>query len=549
MPIFILIIVGIFTRFFNLNNLFYGFHNDEVLNGYIGRYILENGFDVYGNKWPILYFNTFGDYPNVIPMYLSGFFTYIFGLNPFAVRFPIALFGFMTIFLVYYLNKKIFVDKKVAFVSALTLAVMPWHLVLSRSTAEGITASFVFLVAVIFLILSEQKNKLKYLFFSMILSVFTYLLYPSFRIFIPLAFLPSFLLFENKLFKKLLIGFVVITFGLTFLISQTTWGRGRYEQTSLFTHNNTIIGRAQNYPMALGANRVFEARLHHNKYILAGREFLRQYSSYFSPEYLVGTTSRPLRYLVPEHGLLYWSIFILPLAVLVWQFFHPTSKAEILALFEPKMNKFFVWFLWLILVVPIPASLTLDDVPNMHRTALMSVLLSLIIGFFIAVIQKIQYKKIKFLTAVFVLFLVLEFIHFWHYYANLSASATTLYRSDADRELAKVLKENQDKYEKIFVTGRGSMLTYYFFQNGNFDPSLPQQIKLGLEFEKYGNFYFQGLNCNTKNPNLATLSSTLVIDRTECLIPDNYREIQVIQNQDLTDAYRLLISTASAEIH
>ena len=29
------------------------FHEDEVLVGYVGRFILQNGVDIYGNPWPL----------------------------------------------------------------------------------------------------------------------------------------------------------------------------------------------------------------------------------------------------------------------------------------------------------------------------------------------------------------------------------------------------------------------------------------------------------------------------------------------------------------
>src|SRR5258707_10847312 len=80
-------------------------HQDEVLNGYVGRYILQNGKDPHGNAWPLFYFDNFGDYPNVLPMYISGISTYIFGINEFALRFPIALVGSLIVLPVFALIK------------------------------------------------------------------------------------------------------------------------------------------------------------------------------------------------------------------------------------------------------------------------------------------------------------------------------------------------------------------------------------------------------------------------------------------------------------
>lgn len=75
----IVIFAGI-LRLYKLADVPKGFHSDEVLNGYIGRFIIENGTDIYGNPYPWKYFNNFGDYPNVIPMYISGISTFILAL-------------------------------------------------------------------------------------------------------------------------------------------------------------------------------------------------------------------------------------------------------------------------------------------------------------------------------------------------------------------------------------------------------------------------------------------------------------------------------------
>src|SRR5258708_7842592 len=133
-------LLAFFLRTYKLGSVPYGLHEDEVMNGYVGRFILQNGKDLYGNRWPLLYFNNFGDYPNVIPMYLSGLSTYVFGINAFAIRFPIALAGALSVFPVYLIGRQIFVKKKYSLHTAFFLAILPWHIILSRSPAENVTS-------------------------------------------------------------------------------------------------------------------------------------------------------------------------------------------------------------------------------------------------------------------------------------------------------------------------------------------------------------------------------------------------------------------------
>ena len=61
-PLLLIFAIALVLRLYRLGTLPITFHEDELLSGYLGRYILQNGFDLYGNKWPLLYFNKFGDY-------------------------------------------------------------------------------------------------------------------------------------------------------------------------------------------------------------------------------------------------------------------------------------------------------------------------------------------------------------------------------------------------------------------------------------------------------------------------------------------------------
>lgn len=144
-PLFLLLIIvllALLLRFYHLSSLPNSVHRDELINAYVGRYILQNGKDLYGNPWPIFYFNKFGDYPPILPMYIMGIATFFFGISEFAMRFPAALMGSLTIIPLYYIAKNIYKSNKIALLSALFLAILPWHIVLSRFSAEGILAVF-----------------------------------------------------------------------------------------------------------------------------------------------------------------------------------------------------------------------------------------------------------------------------------------------------------------------------------------------------------------------------------------------------------------------
>src|SRR3990167_6370553 len=133
--------IGLFLRLFNLNNFPVGFHIDEASLGYNGYSISLTGKDDNGTKSP-LYIDMFGDNRPAGYHYLTIIPIKIFGLTEFATRFPGAIFGALTIFAFYFLVYTIFENKKISLVAAILLAIAPWHIVLSRASAEAIIALF-----------------------------------------------------------------------------------------------------------------------------------------------------------------------------------------------------------------------------------------------------------------------------------------------------------------------------------------------------------------------------------------------------------------------
>jgi len=536
----ITLLLAAFLRFWHLGTLLDGFHNDEVMNGYVGRYILQNGFDLYGNRWPIFYFNNFGDYPNVLPMYLSGFFTYLLGVNVFAVRFPIALAGVCSVGLVYVIGRWLYRSRLTAFLVALTLALAPWHIVLSRATSEGITASFVFLIGIFLLFLASERSNSKLLLLGGLTTLLTYFLYPGFRVLVPLALFPLPLLAKTKAMRYAALMVISVVFVTTFAISQTVWGKGRYDQTSLFTHNNTIGGRALNYSLGLGSGRILEARIFHNKIILAGREFLRQYFSYFSFDFLAGFGGMPQRYRVPEHGQLYWSLLALPLVSVIWQFWYPQCREVLLSIFQQQRARYGFYVLWIFLLSPVPAALTLDDVPNVHRSVLMVVVFSLVSGFFWSYIAQMRFLGKRIVLGLLVTLMVLESVHFWHYYRNLASASTTAFRKGEQSLLAKYLRTNVADYSAVYVPSGEMLPVHYLFQQQNFDPELAQQFETGILLDQIDKVIFVEEACPSALPSLASQSGILLVDRAECRENPAFIQIDSLKQFTQTDAYKML---------
>ena len=103
-PIFWILILALVVRFYKLGSFPIGFHVDEVKVGWESLSIAKTLKDDKLNFLP-LYYNSFGDYRPTGIFYLSMPAIFIFGNTPFAVRFTSALFGSLSVALVYMLLK------------------------------------------------------------------------------------------------------------------------------------------------------------------------------------------------------------------------------------------------------------------------------------------------------------------------------------------------------------------------------------------------------------------------------------------------------------
>ncbi len=538
-----ILIIAAALRMFNLGQLPFGFHNDEVMNGYVGRFILENGRDLYGNSWPILYFDNFGDYPNVIPMYLSGLFTYVFGVSEFGVRFPIALAGTLTVGVVYLICRWLFHERKVAILAAAALAIMPWHLVLSRATAEGVTASLAFVAGFGLVFWALEQKKLAIMLAGTSLLLLSYLLYPGFRILAPLGYLSVVALANSRRWRLISLGLCCLLMLTTFAISQTAWGKGRFDQTSVFTHNNVIGGKALQYATGLGENKIFQARLFHNKLVLSGQEIVRQYASYFSPQFLFSTAGKPDRYSIPEQGVYLYTFLLVIIGAIALQMVSPLPADQLQKIFNPGRSKFFFGFCWLLLISPISAALTLEDVPNVHRSVPMAVFSVIILGACLAIwLRRLEGRAIRLLfTSLVVVAALGEFSFFWHYYSSLSRMTGTLARSEERRTVANWLLENGNNYTTIFATSGGALPIHYLFHGQNFSPDLVGKFRSGLRLDSVDNLVLQDQDCfhiEAADERLLVGKVAIVV-QASCDQPSWLNQVVVLNYSDQKAAYRI----------
>ncbi len=527
---------ALFLRLYRLGTLPANFHEDEVLSGFIGRYILQNGRDTYGNIWPLLYFNKFGDFYIILPVYLSGLATYIFGINEFAVRFPIAFFGALAIFPVYILAYWATKNKTISLISAFFTAIIPWQLVLGRSTTEGIIGSTLFLTGIVFFLQSIKKQKVSLLVLSSIFFFITYDIYHPFRLYTPLMFIPAFLIFRNHMKKKQYIltylFSMIVFFALTLYIGTTFWGKGRFVQTSIFSPLSGVSIKINELMFGEGQQNITVARIFHNKVVMYGRELINQYLSYFSPSLLFINGWQKSRYYVPEQGLLLLSFLaFLFLAIL------PIRTKPQLAI----NNQQFIFLLFLLFLAPFPAAFTVVESPNVHRALLMSYILVIIAsygfykGFFL------QFKKIS-VSHILSVILLFEFIFFWHQYSQHMNLYSSLIRNDPQKKVALYAGEKSKTYDEIILPAEGAMSWYYLFYNKDFSPEYIGRFRLDARIDRTKKIRYIENSCPTNALNDEKFTKkVLIIDRYNCVSNSGFRIIDTITDVNPLMTYKVLV--------
>lgn len=197
-PFFIILLIGFSVRIWNLDKNPAGFFCDEASIGYNAYSILKTGKDEWGVSYPLL-FRAFNSYKDPVFIYSTVPFIKIFGLNEFAVRLASLFYGTLAIVTIFFLAKEIF-NKTIGLLSALFLAISPWHIHFSRVAFELISSTF-WLPLAIFLLLKTVKIKkfswVRYL-ITIILFFISFFTYYPIKIIAPLIFIGVFVLFLEK---------------------------------------------------------------------------------------------------------------------------------------------------------------------------------------------------------------------------------------------------------------------------------------------------------------------------------------------------------------
>lgn len=157
---------------------------EEVALGYDSYSLWETGRDFHGNPWPLIAFESFGDWKPSGYFYFLAPFTGLLGLKEWVVRLPSSLAGIATVGLVYLLVSEYY-DKRMARWSALGLAISPWHIHVSRVGFEINLGLMFFTLGLVFW--AKARRGGGYLLGTAFAWLFASYTYHAYRLLVPMA--------------------------------------------------------------------------------------------------------------------------------------------------------------------------------------------------------------------------------------------------------------------------------------------------------------------------------------------------------------------------
>jgi 4-amino-4-deoxy-L-arabinose transferase-like glycosyltransferase len=492
----LLIIILLLATFLRFNKLstYPALNADEASNAYDAYSLIKTGMDQHGHPWPIT-FESFNDYKPGLYVYLDLPFIKFMGLNEEAARIPGAAAGVLSVLVIYLLTIELFKNRKLAYISALFLAISPWDIQFSRGGWEVNVATLFMLLGVYLFLVFIRSKKFWYLISCILLLGLSLYTYHAPRVIVPLLGIAVLFIYKKEIFikqntKKLITG---VMLGLIVMVPlaidlAAPGALSRVAGVGLFADQGPI-------------NRIDEQRgeygnpsnkigiILHNKVVNYGLEFAENWASHFSGEFLFMTGDVIQRNKVPDMGEMYlFDIIFLIVGV--------TTIAKT---FSGNKKSYLLIISWL-LIAPIPSAMTFQA-PNALRAENMVIPLIIIssIGCY-QIIGWLNGRKVKILKisglVILALLIIWNFARYQHMYWDHMSKEYPYSSQYGLPELVTYVAGNQSGYQNILVTNRYDQpyILFLFYmkyppQEFQFHHVLTTQDEFGFstvaDFDKY----------------------------------------------------------------
>jgi len=469
----LIILIGAFFRFYQLNNFPVQLNHDEITQLYDAISIAQTGRDIYGNFLPTM-FVSINDFKPPFYTYITAVTYLIFGNHEVIIRLPSAFFGTILVLVIFYFTKNIFKNDKIAIFASIVTAVSPFEIFFSRKGFESGIGIFFVLLGFTLLLIYIKKKYILSLMAGLIFLAFSMYVYFAQAVLVPLFLLGFLWLFWGDVKKAglkrwllpLALWFVLITPLIWIIISDEG---SRYRSQTVFLIQDVNLGKQ----LELGGLQwqvIFDYAL--NKY-------LKQ----FDPIYMFGngldlTNQGPL-----SMGPLY--LFQLPFLLLGVYFF----------IKMPNLTKEKKFICSLVVLGMLPSGLTFEDF-SLHRSIIVFTMLNILsaVGMANFVDWLYGFRKRRFLLAatssLVTVVITLNIAYFLHmYFVNYpfekSQSIQYPFKQVALYAWSKHNEYDQIVFDPYFgqaapIIGTGAH--YYFGYYGNYLPSsMQKEYRIGMK--------------------------------------------------------------------
>ncbi len=486
----LIILLAFILRFYQLGSNPPSLDWDEASLGYNAYSIFKTGADEYGTKWPLA-IRSFNDYKPPLYTYLTIPSVAIFGLNEFAVRFPSALLGVLTVIVTYFLVKELFPKLNSSFflLAAFLLAISPWHLQFSRVAFEANSALFFFVLGV-WLFLKGTKEG-KFILFSSLALVASFYAYHSPRLVAPLLLIGLSWYFRREFLRQkrwvmagLIVGFLLLWPLLSVLRQE---GQARFSSVTVLTPQGNLdhsISQAE-YDLKKGDPL---AKIFHNRRVIYFLSSVGGYLDHFNFDFLFLNGDPPARHHAVGMGMLY--LWDLPFVLLGMYY-----------LISRKEKTSFVLFWWF-LVAPAASAIT-TGTPHAVRALLYLPTYQIFsaygfYNFYLWSRDKLGVNKTKIIIFFTFSFLLLNLLYYLHmYYVHTPVETSQEWQYGFKQAVAEVSRI-EENYQKIIVTYRYDQPYIYFLFYQKIDPAWYQKQAPKGEIERFsrtfGKFEFRNID-------------------------------------------------------
>jgi len=495
----LLCIVAISLRLYKLGVIPNSMSDDEIRETMESYSIAKTGHNLNGKFLPLVFTRDGFSYAPV-PIYLTSVVLSFSPLSMTTARLPYALCGIMTVLVLFQLIYALFKDKPyrfaIAWMSAFSLAISPWHIHISRFAHEGIFPLLFYLLGILFIVQTKRKDIKKPILSGICFLLGFYSYAATKLVYIPLIGI-TWYFFRSSFTKRSFITYIGIALLTIISFSYLSY----YQQAASYAGGRIFIEDIQTANIEVANQRVGSQKpelikkLLHNKVTYWGREFLKKYLYTFSGQYLFTDGEAAGIYSLPNRGQLY--LFELPLIVL-----------GVLYLFA-KHRKIFWFILCLMLISPLPSGLGVSRPTYTHQSVFLIPWLSLLSSGGVIFLLE-QYKKTfpKYVLGIALVTLsayalgsyLQQYYFEWSHYGGSYFSQTT-------QTMVRDLIANKGKNIIVYADSSNLLLHYAFYTSSN--PILYQrQLHVTLDAIQ---FY---PTCT--NTTLPKINSYLIYVKTPC---------------------------------